>query len=128
MLQPFAKAFGGLSAKIINLGIQSPRGFRQVAPEFIGCIAALTMFDGGPAINRVHLAFDETFQRVQPLLRVRPDFAHFSGQMLFQTLKTLIVIAHLRSEKNLAIAINLSASANHPIRPYAYPLSYWFFN
>jgi hypothetical protein len=65
--------------EIINLGIQSPRGFRQVAPEFIGCIAALTMFDGGPAINRVHLAFDETFQRVQPLLRLRPDFAQLPG-------------------------------------------------
>ena len=47
--------------------------------------------------------------------------------MLFQTLKTLIVIAHLRSEKNFANALDLAGLVNPAIGPLAYLISYWLF-
>jgi hypothetical protein len=124
MLEQFAKAFGGLSAQIITLVSKVLAVSARSRPELyrLHCSAQ-------PCSMAARLLIEST----SPLMKRSSASSRFCmsartsllpGQMLFQTLKTLIVIAHLRAEKNLANAIDLAGHRQSCYSPGTF-ISHW---
>ena len=59
--------------------------------------------------------FHEGFQCVQLALEIGAQFARLSRQALFEFLEAAIVIAHLRSEKDVADAVHVAALIDRAI-------------
>ena len=115
LLAQVANVFRRLAVEIADLQLQT----LTVSPiSRASCWIACPRSDCSrldPVGHRFRFAFHEGLQGLQLTLQFAPQLARLPRQALLQFLETAVVIAHLRSEKDVANAIDIAALVDRAI-------------